>query len=190
MKSGNQEACRGLPCSLPCSLPHAHQNAPPLHHAICIHSHFLYSNDDDFKLRQASCETATEQLYCISPPNHSAYVHKMSNRSFTDLPAGYPTVAALAGRDKAFAIFRKFRSLNSRNLLYLQSELMTLERQLEVIDTELATGDLAALLSWPAFAEKDARKRLFDDIRAKLSRYSSITWYSMEKIQAYIPRCR
>ena len=52
---------------------------------------------------------------------------------------GYGSVAACMNSDRDLAIFRRFGALNIRNLLYLQSELMALEKQLH--ETDSATNN-------------------------------------------------
>lgn len=99
----------------------------------------------------------------------------MSDRTFRAVPTGYPSLAALTGRDKAFSIFRRFRTLSARSLLYLQSELMELESQLRTIDTQLANVKPEALSSWAIFAEDHNRRTLIDKIREKLDLYSKVT---------------
>lgn len=97
---------------------------------------------------------------------------------FKDIPSGYPRHAALTSRDKAYAIFRRFSTLNARNLLYLQSEIMDLESQLTRVDHELqqnaheARLGFPALKSWKAFSRNKKRGRLFRQIRTKLQVYS------------------
>ena len=49
---------------------------------------------------------------------------------------GYPEFAEFVASDRDAAIYRKFERLSARNLLYQQSELHDLERQLEEIDRE------------------------------------------------------
>lgn len=46
---------------------------------------------------------------------------------------GYAKLAQLQGRYPQLSIFRRFASLNARNLLYLQAELIDLEDRLEKI---------------------------------------------------------
>jgi hypothetical protein len=44
---------------------------------------------------------------------------------------GYKKLASLMGQNPEVAIFRRFNTLNARNLLYLQAELVDLEKRLE-----------------------------------------------------------
>jgi len=53
-----------------------------------------------------------------------------------DLQLGYPKLAGKMGIMPETAMFRKFAALNVRNLLYLQSELMMLERRLKIAELE------------------------------------------------------
>ncbi|KAI0134161.1 hypothetical protein BJ170DRAFT_690464 [Xylariales sp. AK1849] len=48
---------------------------------------------------------------------------------------GYARISKLMGGQDEYAIFRRFRDLNTRNLLYLQAELTHLEKELEGIAT-------------------------------------------------------
>ena len=48
--------------------------------------------------------------------------------------AGYPDFAAFISSDKELAIYRAFDTLSSRNILYLQSELLFLQNKLEQFD--------------------------------------------------------
>ena len=45
---------------------------------------------------------------------------------------GYPHLAELQGTYAPLSIYRRFSILNARNLLYLQAELVNLEKKLEV----------------------------------------------------------
>jgi hypothetical protein len=90
-----------------------------------------------------------------------------------NIPPGYPTVAGLISKDDDFAIFRKFRYLNARNLLYLQAELIDLENELETLDRGLDTEQhREKLKDWKAFAADDARLELAVRIRKTLQEYS------------------
>ncbi len=53
---------------------------------------------------------------------------------------GYTALALLMGRVPEVAIFRRFSTLNARNLLYLQAELVQLEDDLEKKLSECATN--------------------------------------------------
>lgn len=48
----------------------------------------------------------------------------------SDSPRGYPLVANFMGEYPEMAMVRRFRGLNARNLLYLQAELVQIEKEL------------------------------------------------------------
>lgn len=92
-----------------------------------------------------------------------------------NVPPGYPSVAALISKDNDFAIFRKFRYLNARNLLYLQAELIELENELETLDRSLEIKKHTdQLKSWSAFTLDGDRRDLVLRIRKTLDEYSKI----------------
>jgi hypothetical protein len=98
----------------------------------------------------------------------------MSSASeFDKIPDGYPKLAALMSKDEDYIIFRRFSNLNARNLLYLQDELVTLENQLESIDSDLQRiGERDVLKSRERFCEDIGRKELVLEIRRLLAEYS------------------
>jgi hypothetical protein len=51
---------------------------------------------------------------------------------FADRIVGYPSLAGQIELRPETAIFRRFGSLNAENLLYLQAELTSLERELQL----------------------------------------------------------
>ena len=55
----------------------------------------------------------------------------MSRTPFANKVSGYPKLAGQIGIRPGLSIFRRFGSLNSENLLYLQAELVLLEQALE-----------------------------------------------------------
>ncbi|KAF1950487.1 hypothetical protein CC80DRAFT_482584 [Byssothecium circinans] len=56
-------------------------------------------------------------------------------------PAGYPKLAGRMGIMPTAAMFRRFGALNARNLLYFQSELMSLEKKLFKAEAEDSESD-------------------------------------------------
>ncbi|RSL82724.1 hypothetical protein CDV31_016906 [Fusarium ambrosium] len=77
----------------------------------------------------------------------------------TDSPfSGYATFSSFAASDPELSIFRGFQKLGSRNLLYLQSELLELENQLREFDQDDAQkADLDIMLSskcWEVFSAR------------------------------------
>jgi hypothetical protein len=61
------------------------------------------------------------------------------HRAATDYVAGFPSLAAyISGdKDKSISIYRAFQRLSSRNLLYLEAELVELETEQDFLDDEL-----------------------------------------------------
>ena len=60
----------------------------------------------------------------------------------------YSTFADFIATDDELPIFRRFDRLNARNLLYLQSELIALEAQLQALDYEdIEDGSMDVMLS-------------------------------------------
>lgn len=94
---------------------------------------------------------------------------------------GYPSFADFIAKDRDAAIYRKFERLSARSLLYQQSELHELERQLEQLDGEDAKdiGNEEAQQAaryWTNFFQDTndrayARRALQGTIRAKLKEY-------------------
>ena len=98
---------------------------------------------------------------------------------------GYPALASwtAANPDYESFIFRRFDRLSAGNILYLESELMSLERRLDVCDARARQSNdvetSRSLQSWEAFEEnaKDPsrlehdRMKLVKDINKKLKKY-------------------
>ena len=99
---------------------------------------------------------------------------------------GFPSLAAFiaSDRDKSTAIYRRFDRLSSRNLLYLQSELVELEAlqdKYDADDRKLATEEKTSTRNWEVFKNRakepgnvreKERMELMLEIRAKLKEYS------------------
>ncbi|MCJ1401910.1 hypothetical protein MMC11_005127 [Xylographa trunciseda] len=60
--------------------------------------------------------------------------YKMDVKPVHDYERGYPQLAAFAGCDPNFAIYRQFKTVRHRCLLYMQDELVALENDLEQLD--------------------------------------------------------
>jgi hypothetical protein len=92
-----------------------------------------------------------------------------------NVPLGYPSLAAFISKDNDFVIFRKFRQLNARNLLYLQAELTHLENEIETIDRGLAAANANdGLGSWSSFTSDKQRLDLIIQARRVLDEYSML----------------
>ncbi|MCJ1364618.1 hypothetical protein MMC16_003731 [Acarospora aff. strigata] len=96
---------------------------------------------------------------------------------------GYAKFAAMMGQHPEMAVFRTFRALNMKNLLYLQAELVELERDLEVIaELDEASGipqKAEYARSWVALNRSEAegdgyQLRKVLTIREKLKQYNDV----------------
>lgn len=98
---------------------------------------------------------------------------------------GYTALASLMGKHPEVAIFRRFSSLNVRNLLYFQAELVQLEIDLRKKQEECAAsrqkanpnGNSEALIDWQDCSLKHLKNdktqwEIFQEIREKLKDYS------------------
>ncbi|KAF2643692.1 hypothetical protein P280DRAFT_537296 [Massarina eburnea CBS 473.64] len=99
---------------------------------------------------------------------------------------GYAKLAAQMGQLPETAIFRRFGALNARNLLYLQSELTSLEEALEKaedIDSKNGKGEkdkYAADYYWLQMSEHDGdtyQLKLMMKIRSLLKEYNKALYY-------------
>ncbi|OCK98222.1 uncharacterized protein K441DRAFT_482695, partial [Cenococcum geophilum 1.58] len=102
---------------------------------------------------------------------------------------GFHSLSALLASDPDLQVYRRFDSLASRNLLYLQAEILDLEARLEELDTadlEVANAEESEWMEvklsarcWEAFVEKAEsgeereaeRMRLIRQIRERLAEY-------------------
>lgn len=99
------------------------------------------------------------------------------------LVTGYPKLAGYMEVLPEIAIFRRFGALNARNLLYLQSELCTIERMLinqEKVDSVKGgnQGKYALDWFWLSQSEKDgdtAQLELVIKMRQTLKEYSMLS---------------
>lgn len=107
----------------------------------------------------------------LPPPSVSTELAKLGS------PRGYPQVANFMGDYPEMAMVRRFRGLNARNLLYLQAELVQIEKeliQLEKADAATNPG-YATDFFWlmdSANKEGDVQWQLIQKMRRKLKEYS------------------
>lgn len=96
--------------------------------------------------------------------------------------ADYTRLAALIGTHQEMALFRRFATLNAKNLLYMQSELVHLEGELANIALEdrcSGDGDKALFqvslfdLKESSGTSKDLQWRKVLEVREKLKAYST-----------------
>jgi hypothetical protein len=107
---------------------------------------------------------------------------------------GYPRIAARMALNPSTASFRRFSALQARNLLYMQSELCSLERKLraqEAIDSASENPDKkkyatnAGFLRLGMLDEEDGLSKqleLLGKIQRKLKEYSTygVEWKRVE----------
>ena len=95
--------------------------------------------------------------------------------------ADYNKLASVVGSHQELTIFRKFSTLNAKSLLYMQSELLHLQSELEGIELENKYSDdteksafLTSLFDLKASdgTSKDLQWRKVLEIRGKLKTYS------------------
>ena len=108
----------------------------------------------------------------------------VSRKSISRLD-GYPSYAEFISKDRDAAVYRRFGNLNARNLLYMQSELHELERQLEDLDKEdlkdIGNEDAQkAARIWESFSGGQseaacARRLLQCKVRGKVKEYCQST---------------
>ncbi|PVH73652.1 hypothetical protein DL98DRAFT_606918 [Cadophora sp. DSE1049] len=97
-------------------------------------------------------------------------------------PEGYPQVAEFMGEYPTLAMVRRFRGLNARNLLYLQAELVLIEKKLQEVEKADAKNDATKQYSKDYFwlmesateSEGGDQWRLIMEMRDKLREYNDV----------------
>ncbi|KAL3490637.1 hypothetical protein BJX62DRAFT_251850 [Aspergillus germanicus] len=109
-------------------------------------------------------------------------VHEKKDIEEGRIRDGYPALSSWLSRDpddEGF-IFRRFSRLSARNLLNLQSQLISIEKELEDLDRESRQTQDVGLRRWETFENqlKDAsnklaqrRKKLYDELEDKMKNY-------------------
>lgn len=109
----------------------------------------------------------------------------ISVESLTAPPTGYPQVATLMGEYPEMAMVRRFRGLNARNLLYLQAELVHIEKELlrcEKADANNKEEPMNMFSTNFFFLQKSANQaenkqwKLIEQMREKLKEYSELSY--------------
>lgn len=109
------------------------------------------------------------------------------------------TFAEEIAKDEELFIFRSFKTLNARSLLYLQSELLRLEKELNDLDEEdeedaRTDSDVRySVQCWETLLDRAAldqpreadRKKLIQNIQDTLARYSESAPGLQPKKQGY-----
>jgi hypothetical protein len=115
---------------------------------------------------------------------------------------GFPSLSALLASDSDLQVYRRFDRLASRNLLYLQSEILDIEKELDELDAadlEAAEGKedgwMEVKLSarcWEAFREKSEngekkevkRMELIKLLRERMAEYRAYFFSVLEYAEA------
>ena len=102
-------------------------------------------------------------------------------RNMNPILEGFPRFAEFIARDGDAAVYRKFQNLSARNLLYQQSELNDLERQMHELDIDDAkdVGNEDAQKAaryWDVYARDEKqgaelRRNLQQTIKVKIKEY-------------------
>ncbi|KAL9109279.1 MAG: hypothetical protein Q9227_006034 [Pyrenula ochraceoflavens] len=117
------------------------------------------------------------------------------------MTAGYSVLSFLMGAYPEVAIFRRFGSMNARNILYLQAELTSLEKQLsdaEKADLESDHPDRSIYSrDWRTLAESieapeddSLQWRIFLKIREKLHEYNAAILQQVHLSKLHPPKPR
>ncbi|EON62157.1 hypothetical protein W97_01376 [Coniosporium apollinis CBS 100218] len=115
----------------------------------------------------------------VSPSSTFAPPQRLPRRETHDSVChGYPRLAHWVGREPSFAIFRRFATLNAKNILYLQAEIAYLELELDELE-RLNSDDcgslqthLQGLLSAPEGSSGHKQMQKMLEIRGKLKEYN------------------
>ena len=112
-----------------------------------------------------------------------------------DLVLGYPKLAAHMGDHPYTAIFRRFRTMNAKILLYYQAELTQLERDLEECEIRDANdpsgnkknyaNDWRLCVSNSDGSGDDEQLHIANKIKKKLREYSKFQQHGQEKRAKY-----
>lgn len=103
-----------------------------------------------------------------------------------DSPEGYPRLARFIAASEEHYVFRQFRYLQSRVLLYMQDELRSLETRLWRMDEY----DMENRPDYLKSRESDDkylgdRRKIIEEIHDKLSKYGKITSYGPRGMNLY-----
>lgn len=94
--------------------------------------------------------------------------------------ADYNRLTSMIARHGEAAIFRRFDTLNIKNLLYMQAELVHLEAELRQIETDAKSSADPSKSLYP-FSVYDLRESASAEVATQWTKYQEI----QSKIQAY-----
>ncbi|KAH0551488.1 hypothetical protein GP486_007298 [Trichoglossum hirsutum] len=112
--------------------------------------------DSGTGLHHARCEPQALKSINAAQPSPR---HRSSRPRSARIPRRLPSLAAFIASDPELAVYRRFDRLATRNLLYLQSELLHLESKLDGFDEEDRKRDVgddlrASARVWEVLARK------------------------------------
>jgi hypothetical protein len=92
-------------------------------------------------------------------------------------PSGYPQIATIIAHNLEMLMVRRFRALNARNLLYLQAELVYIERRLFECEKRDPRSHYSRDYEWLMISvdgktPAGEQWKLIQEVRAKLKEYS------------------
>lgn len=92
---------------------------------------------------------------------------------------GYPKLATMLGGVEGYAIYRRFASLNARNLLYHQAKLTHLEHQLNLLEKSLEEDQdvhysVDHIFSAQANTPRDRLRRMHEEVSRALDKYNGL----------------
>jgi hypothetical protein len=113
-------------------------------------------------------------------PETNSNTHSGPERDVSNNATGYPAIASIMAKYPDFAMFRRFRALNARSILYYQAELIQVEDDIREHETQLALdpNQIVAdrLKDWAAMLEEDDEYiRLVSKLRTLLREYSKLS---------------
>ena len=138
----------------------------------------------------------TYQLH--SNPTNTLLQSQLTNQPNTMTVHGYPQLAQFLHLDPSFWIFRRFAALNAKNLLYMQAELVNLERELADLEEESCKSGIGAAAQYRVFelknemADANVRKQWEKvmEVRGVLREYSRFFELRLRAVFVmYIARC-
>lgn len=97
-----------------------------------------------------------------------------------DILNGYPGLAKQMGEYRGLNMFSRFAKLSARNLMYMQAEILHLERKLHVVtwadhrDGAKRIYERNATALMRSIENEDSQWELFLEIREKLKEYSKL----------------
>ncbi|MCJ1436831.1 hypothetical protein MMC27_006213 [Xylographa pallens] len=125
-------------------------------------------------MQASHAEDEADQDRFFPPPQRDPYTIEVTPvHECTD---GYPQLAAFAGCDPNFAIYRQFKTVRHRCLLYMQDELRALEHDLEQLDLQdtLTNPSLLSCRSRDASQDPSRRMELLARIKDKIGEYDQM----------------